>query len=102
MRKAKNIGKKRGPAPRGPFEEKRRTLTTRITDATRRRLEDAANRAGRSLSQEIEFRLDQSLRGDDTWGGPELHALFRMLSGAASLIERRTGKGNLADWETNL
>ena len=54
-----------GPRPRGPFEDKRRTLTTQITDGMRDRLDTAAAAASRSLSQEIEMRLEQSFRDED-------------------------------------
>ncbi len=92
--------KRRGPRPRGPFEDKRRTLTTRITDATRRELEAARKATGRSLSQEIEFRLDQSFRKAETladtlgalFGGARGSAIHRRLSEIAYL---QTG---VADW----
>jgi len=48
---------KRGVKPRGPFANKKRALTTRITEETRAMLEADAEAAGRSLSQEIELRL---------------------------------------------
>ncbi len=74
-RAAKKKAGKPGPKPRGPFADKRRTLTTRITDRTRQRLDDAAAATDRSLSQEIELRLERSFeRGDvalETLGGPE-------------------------------
>lgn len=50
-----------GRKPRGEFAGKTATLTTRITPATREALERAAQKSGRSLSQEAEHRLDQSL-----------------------------------------
>ncbi len=53
-------GGRSGPRPRGPFADKRKTLTTRITENTRLRLEEAAAETGRSLSQEIELRLQRS------------------------------------------
>ena len=52
--------RKRGPRPRGPYAYKRKTLSTRITAETRKRLDMAAEASGRSLSQEIELRLEQS------------------------------------------
>lgn len=55
---------RRGPRPRGPFEDKRSVLTTRITDDTRKRLEAAAAETGRSLSQEIELRLERSFAAE--------------------------------------
>ncbi|MCJ2072668.1 TraY domain-containing protein [Methylobacterium sp. J-030] len=41
------------------------TVQARTTARTRERLEQAAKKSGRSLSQELEFRLDQSLDIED-------------------------------------
>jgi hypothetical protein len=89
-----------GTKPKGPYQDKRAALTTRITQETRSALEDAARVSGRSLSQEIEFRLVQSIRDEDGFGGNENAALFRMLAGAAGLIEARTSKEWMKDWDT--
>jgi hypothetical protein len=48
---------KAGAAKRGSFN-------TRIRDAVKARLEDAARKAGRSLSEEIESRLERSFDQD--------------------------------------
>ena len=57
--------RKRGPGggrkPQGEFKGKTATLTTRIMPTTRRALESAARKSGRSLSQEVEYRLGKSL-----------------------------------------
>jgi hypothetical protein len=78
--------KRRGPQPRGEFEDKRRTLTTRITDITRQRLEAASRTNGRSLSQEIEWRLERSFEQQgalreamDLWCGRKLAGLLLLL-----------------------
>jgi hypothetical protein len=59
------MARKRGPGggrkPRGEFKGKTAMLTTRITPETRGWLESAAQKSGRSLSQEVEYRLRQSL-----------------------------------------
>lgn len=41
-------------------QDRRKTFTTRITAKTRALLEQAAAESGRSLSQEIELRLEKS------------------------------------------
>src|SRR4051812_3431455 len=51
-----------GRKPMGPYSGKSATLTTRITPATRLALEREAKKKGHSLSQEIERRLEESLR----------------------------------------
>jgi TraY domain len=62
------LAKKRAPGagrkPRGEFKGKTATLTTRITPETRAALERAAEKSRRSLSQEVEHRLDYSIRRD--------------------------------------
>jgi len=85
---------KPGPKPRGPYEDKRQTLTTRITGEMRARLEAAAAASGRSLSQEIELQLDRALAGEESFGGPRVSALFR------SLVEtiRLSGAGLTDGW----
>jgi hypothetical protein len=77
--------RRRGPKPRGQFEDKRFTLTTRITESTRKRLEAAVANSGRSLSQEIELRLDQSFRDDVAWGGARTKALLQILASMSQL-----------------
>jgi hypothetical protein len=84
--------KRRGPRPKGEFEDKRRTLSTRITEETREHLEQARASTGRSLSQEIEFRLEQSFKSDqvlaEVLGGTRAFEIFRQLSLVAKDIER--------------
>jgi len=53
-----------GRKPRGEFKGKTATLATRVTPKTRADLERAAQKSGRSLSQEVEHRLDGSIRRD--------------------------------------
>ena len=84
--------------------DRRKTTSTRITPETRAQLEAAAAHSGRSLAQEIEFRLERSFLDEDArnreMGGQELRALFRMLGAAAEIIETRTGKSWSKDWDT--
>ncbi len=54
-----------GPKPRGPFIDKRKTMSTRLTSKTRAQLDAAAAQSGRSLSQEIELRLVLSFERDN-------------------------------------
>lgn len=85
---------KPGPKPRGPYEGKRETLTTRITPSTRRKLDQAAEAADRSLSQEIELRLERSFDREDSLGGHRTAALLRKL---AHLAEASTGDKHWLD-----
>ena len=62
------MARKRAPGagrkPRGDFKGKTATLTTRITSETRAALDRAARKSNRSLSQEVEHRLNGSIRRD--------------------------------------
>ena len=100
------IVKKRKPGrpPSGPYEDKRKTLSTRITAGLRECLEEAAEATGRSLSQEIEFRLEQSFLREtaqyEAFGGEHVDALMRVLGNAVRLIEATGGKKWQEDRET--
>jgi len=87
--------KKTGAKARGPYENKRAVLTTRITGKTRKALENAAAMSGRSLSQEIEHRLERSFLVEDSLGligiHPEIARLIKNLLDAQRVIEMRTG-----------
>lgn len=82
---------KRGPAPRGEFVGKTTVFSTRIRPDTRAALKQSAERSGRSLSQEIEYRLRRSFSEDekiaDVFGTRRNYALMRVI---ASLMEINT------------
>lgn len=86
---------KRGPAPKGQYENKTSVLSTRITSELREALEASARQSGRSLSQEIEHRLRRSFKEDrklvDRFGGRQMYAVFQT---AALVAELRLGHGN--------
>ncbi len=82
--------------------DRRKTTSTRITPETRGQIEEAAAQSGRSLAQEIEFRLERSLQQEADSGGRQLHGLLRLLIGAAEIIQARTGKSASDDWKTGI
>jgi hypothetical protein len=65
------------------------------------RLEESARAAGRSLSEEIESRLERSFDRTESSGGPEYEALFQMMAAAARVIEVRLDKSPFSDPETS-
>ena len=85
--------RKRGPGggrkPRGEFKGKTATLTTRITPETRRALDSAAQKSGRSLSQEVEYRLGQSLLKNRDRRG-DVRALGEAIAMLLECVERAT------------
>ena len=98
--KQDHVRKKRGRPPlKG--QPKRSSFNTRIRTELKERLESAAGDAGRSLSEEIEFRLERSFREDDArvqeFGGRWAYELFRLLAAAARNVSARMGE----DWLEN-
>ncbi len=97
---------KPGKKPQGPFADKSRTMTTRITEGTRERLEQAARASGRSLSQEIERRLDRSFIADDYLNvfcrDHRTAEFVRGIQEIIALLEKHTGKSVWRDYETFL
>jgi hypothetical protein len=79
--------------------DRRKTTSTRITPETRAYLEEGAAQSGRSLSQEIELRLERSfvagteaVRGVYTsFGDMRTFIIMRMLASAISAIEAKVG-----------
>jgi hypothetical protein len=84
-----------GAKPRGPFKGKSATLTTRITPETRAELEHSAQKQGRSLSQEVEFRLKAFV--GQTRKPAHIRSLAEAVSVLVTRIEQRTGRRWLND-----
>lgn len=57
--------KRRGRPPLPPKKGKRYPLSLRTTKELQELLHQASDRTGRSIAQEVEFRLEQSFRDDD-------------------------------------
>ncbi len=91
-----------GRPPSTPGQPKRSAFNTRLRTEIKQRLETEAQIAGRSLSEEIEFRLGRSLRQEVDSGGREIHGLLRLLVGVAEIIQGRNGKSASDDWNTGL
>jgi len=92
----KRIGRPTKPGTAG----QRNSLGLRVTAETKRKLEAAAVKSGRSQSQEAEFRIEQSFLEERAHGGGELHGLLMLMVGAAEIIQARTGKSWSSDWDT--
>jgi hypothetical protein len=96
-----NVGRGRPALPAGAA--KRASFNTRLRQSIKERLEREAAKAGRSLSEEIERRLEASLEREDIrtrfYGGPELDALYKQIASAAEFIELKRGKSWIKDYE---
>ncbi len=100
----KLAGSKVGRRPQGEFAGKRAVLSTRITQDLRDRLEHAKKESGRSLSQEIELRLEQSFSKEDAeygvFGDRLRYRQMQLLAIAINLVEEQTGGSWQRDYQT--
>src|SRR5688572_21468416 len=87
-KRAKGAGRK----PKGEFHGMRSPLSIRITDALREKLDGACRGSGRSLTQEVTKRLNDSF-AINAEPDPFLRAILYLI-GQAALF---TGK----EWKTN-
>ena len=90
------MARKRAPGggrkPKGEIRGKAATLTTRITTETRQALDSAARKNRRSLSQEVERRLIDSVQKDLSRDRqPHIRALGEVFMTMVKGVERRTG-----------
>jgi hypothetical protein len=97
------MAKKRAPGagrkPRGEFKGKSAALTTRITPETRAAMDRAAQKSGRSLSQEVERRLRDSVLNERNRRS-DVRALAEAIAIVAEKVEIATGKHWLQDAST--
>jgi len=74
----------KGPAPKGEYAGKSSVFSTRIRPDLRKKMEVAAKKSGRSLSQEVEHRLRQSFVEDEKisemFGDRKTFSLMRMMA----------------------
>lgn len=76
------------------------SLSLKVPQRVRDRLEQQAAESGRSLTQEATQQIMSGLAAGDaaidtierTMGGPEMFALFQAMAGTAGMIEAKTGK----------
>jgi hypothetical protein len=82
-----------GRPPRHKGERLSKNRTFRVRGDLDEQLQAAANVSGRSVSEEIEYRLKESFRRlDDVLGGAHNTALFRHVAGVIGIIESKHGK----------
>ena len=90
----------KGGRPRQGATAKLAPLNMRTDPELREKIEEAADRTGRSLTQEVERRLRTSFILEDFMGGQHVHALVHMLGATINRIEMRTGKKWIEDEAT--
>ena len=91
---AKRSKRKMGRPPLPPAERKLPSMGFRPTRELRGKLEDAAVFSGRSKTQEIESRLEQSFSDQDVrfaeFGGEAIYQFMKRLARIAQIVEWRT------------
>jgi Arc-like DNA binding domain len=86
----------RGRPPIPEADRKRANLTFRTRSGMREKLEAAAAQSGRSVSEEVEYRLERSFQQAesiaDILGGVATANLLLLISMAIQEVEKATGK----------
>lgn len=73
------------------------TTSMRLPIDLKERIDNAARRSGRSLTQEIEFRLERSFTEESALGGPEMRMLAMEMVATFHNRGARQGRG-AKDW----
>lgn len=81
-------------------ERKRAQIPVRTSATLRERLKAVAAANDRSLTEEIERRLDASFTLEDALGGPRMDEFLRCVAVGIRLVEEKTGKRWTDDTET--
>lgn len=96
----------RGRPKKEPKQGERNPLGLRVTAKLKKDLEAVATKSGRSLSHEIEFRLEQSFTEESAivraFGDERSYRLARLLFGTKDLIEAMHERSVFEDYETFL
>jgi hypothetical protein len=98
MEKKRRRGGQRKPAA----TRKRNNLTFRTRDQLRDQLEKTAAAAGRSISEEIEYRLTLSFSHDDAFGDPAMRRTAILMATAFHSAGNLSSSGKpVAEWINN-
>jgi hypothetical protein len=75
-------------------------LGLRVAPELKQRIEKAAKHSTRSMSQEVEMRLDRAFREEDVFGGAGVHSVAMLMTAAFALPGQRRAKekGLKDDW----
>lgn len=90
------MAEKRGRPATGE-KAKREVIAVRATQEFRAKIDRAAAASGRSMSQEIEYRLEQSFKEDEDLGGVEQAEILRLTQTIMDHVSARMGRSWLED-----
>src|SRR3954471_6576810 len=82
----------RGIAPQRAASRERVSIASRVRRAVHEKLAESASIAGRSLSEEIETRLERSVADEELFGGAHNFAIGRLVAHTLSVIEVAAGQ----------
>lgn len=97
--KAKGRRRGRPPSP-DKAEKPGEFVGFRSPRELKAKLERAAHDAGRSISTEAQFRLEQSFETDELFAGPTTRAFAMLLAATVAEVEGKTGQSWLSDAAT--
>lgn len=97
---SKQTSKNMGGRPPERGEPKRAAIALRTTPAIKDRLQAAAEAKGRSITQEVEARIEESFALEDLLGGPRIKAQLIEIAAQIYRAEKTTGKLWDEDLET--
>lgn len=93
--------RKRGRPALPEGKAKRYPLNMRTTKEMKEKLESACRASGRSIAQEVELRMEESFKTEESlFGSRETYSVMRMLAGAIGIVEARTGQSWTTDYDT--
>lgn len=84
--------KRMGRPPLPPDKKRGQTVGFKPTPEVRQKLQEAAAANDRSVSKEIETRLERTFGDDERFGGIATYRLMQIFGLAKQLIEDQTGK----------
>jgi hypothetical protein len=97
---------KRGRRPKGEYPDKKRVFASRVRQDTWEKLQQAAAKSGRSVSQEFEHRLRRGLDEDEkiesTFGDLRTFALMKIAAMAAVTSSLCNPKNPKAHWTADV
>lgn len=84
-----------GRPPKDPTQQRRHVLSVRVRDAVWEKLQTAAASNRRSISQEVEFRIEQALNEHGYATAEEAQAMYSAEVEADRALERLMKKSGL-------
>jgi hypothetical protein len=92
--------KRIGRPPKTPKPGERVSLGLKVTADIKRRLDEEANKSGRTQSQQAELMIERSFAEQDALAGPKMRQLAYFMATSFALAGQHSAAGN-PDWITD-